>query len=508
MVMKKSVIKATIVVFVLSFISKIIGFVKSIIQASYFGSTFETDAFNVANEFVNNVLFMFATAIAVVFVPTYIKKKKSGEAESFATKAITGLLFIAIVLTIIFILIAPLIVRVIAPSYEGNIYNLTIKYFRVLALCFGFALVTQLYSNLLNAEKIYGYSAFCSIINSLVLIAFIIIFASSLEVWALVIAVPVSFLSQFIVLFIKCRKYSRISIRNGIWDESIKMIITLAIPVLISQASVEINQVVDRALLTSLGEGILTAVTYSIVLYQFASALITAPLSTVMFTELSEAGANNNIDGIKNIIHTCFKLLAFICIPIVLVIIYTAFDIVSIVYGHGKFDSAAVNNCATGLRMYSLCLIPVCFKTVLSRAYYAINNTKRPMIIGMMEVALNIILSILLVRWFGIVGVVGATAIACFVFILVMIIDYSKKYICLLVKENILSYWKILFSGLISSIILFAVKDYFVFSVLIDFLVKSIICFAVYLIVLSFFKEPVLIMCINRIHSFIQKRKD
>lgn len=511
--MKKNVLRATLVVFVLSLISKIIGFLKSIIQASYFGSTLETDAFNLANEFVNNVIFMFATAIAVAFVPTYIQRKKTDKTREFAAKSITGLLIIAIMLTVAFIIAAPVIVWVIAPGYDGYIYNLTIRYFRVLALCFVFALLTQLYSSLLNAEKIYGYSAVCSIVNSLILITFIIAFSSRLEVWALVLAVPVSFFSQFIVLFLKSRKYVRIIIRDGIWDESIKKILALAIPVLISQASVEINQVVDRALLISLGEGVLTAVTYSIVLYQFVSALITAPLSTVIFTELSEAAANNDHDGIKSIIHTCFKLLAFICVPIVLIICFDSVDIVSIVYGHGRFDNTAVKNCAIGLRMYSLCLLPVCFKTVLSRAYFATNNTKRPMIIGIMEVALNIMLSILFVRRFEIVGVVGATAIACCIFILVMIIDYSRKFICLLTKNNILSYWKIFISGLVTGVILQLIKGVTTNSELTNFLFISIICFTVYLVLLLFLRESILIMCLKKttnytIKTFLDSKKN
>lgn len=499
--------KDTLLVFALSFVSKIFGLIKSIIQASIFGSTFETDAFNVANEFVSNVLFMLATVIAVVFVPAYIQKRETGEAKPFASKSITGLLIVAIFLTIALLLVAPLIVRIIAPSYQGRTYDLTVNYFRILTLCFVFALITQLYSNLMNANKVYGYSAFCSIINSLVLIAFIMIFAPNFGVWALVVAVPVSYFFQFVILFIKGRKYARITLKEGIWDNSIRQIISRAIPVLVGQASVEINQVVDRALFTSLGEGVLTALTYSIVLYQFVSALITAPLSTVMFTELSEAGANMDIDGIRNILNTCFKLIAFICVPIVLTILFTSVNVVSIIYGHGKFDYNAVHNCATGLRIYCLCLLPVCFKTVLSRAYYAINDTRRPMMIGMMQVTLNILLSILLIRWFGIVGVAGATAIASVVFIIVMLIDYSKKYINVSLKSVVFSYWKIGISGLITGVVLFLINDVFIISNLLDFVCKTVIGFTLYLLILFVTKEPVLDFCVKKCINVIKKRR-
>lgn len=504
--MKRSVLKATALVFVLSLAAKIIGFVKSIVQASYFGTTIGTDAFNVASGFVSNVLYMFATALAVAFVPLYIQRKLKKDEKQFATRTITALVLLSIGITIVLILCAPWIVKLIAPSYTGKELALTIRFFRVLVLGFTFALTTHLYTNLLNAEKVYGFSTFCAIINSVVLIAFIILFSESWGVWALVISMPVSFFLQWLLLYLKGKKYAKISFRYGIWERGIKVLAVQAFPILISQATVEINQVVDRALLTSVGTGALTAVAYSAVLYQFVTSLVSAPLSTVMFTELSEAGALNYYDGIKNVLNNCYKLLLLVCVPIVLIMFFIPNDIVSIVYGHGRFDSAAVANCALGLKMYGLCLLPVCIKTVLSRAYYAINNTRRPMVIGVLEVALNIGLSILLVRYYGILGVVGATAIASFVFIIVMLIDYNYKYIKVLSKQTILQYWKIGVATIILIAAMILLKNVFFYNSLINFILQSVIAFLVYWAILLVLKENSLIRAFKKGILFIKNK--
>ena len=68
---RKSILKATALVVGLTLVSKALGFLKSIIQASYFGATIYTDAYNIANGFVSNILFMLVTAISVSFVPQF-----------------------------------------------------------------------------------------------------------------------------------------------------------------------------------------------------------------------------------------------------------------------------------------------------------------------------------------------------------------------------------------------------------------------------------------------------
>ena len=493
--MKKKVWKATLLVFVLSLAAKLIAFFKSIIQAAYFGTTQYTDAYNVSFGFVANILYMFTTAIAVAFVPLYIRHKSVGreEGKKFASRVITFLLIFSVFITFILLLIAPGITTLIAPSYKGDIRQITIQYFRVMVLGFSFSLVANIYTNLLDSEKIYGFSTFGSIINSFILIAFIFLFSEQMGVWSLVVAVPVSYMAQWVMLYTRGRKYGSITFKYGLRDDSIKILIAQATPILISQATVEINQVVDRALLSSIGEGALTAVSYSTVLFQFASQLMQAPLQTVMFTELSEAGAKNDDKEISNILSSSYKLLIVLCVPVMMLIYFCGYDIVDIVYGHGRFSNDAVLQAAIGLEYYSFCLLPIGIKTVLSRAYYAKKDTVRPMILGMVEVAINITLSILFVKPFGIKGVVGATSIASVVMIIVMLVDFNRKYINAITMSSVKTYNKI-FVGIVAVVIeLIALKKCIFINSLLDFTIKTVIVFGTYFLILLALKDPSII---------------
>ena len=490
--MKKSILKATILVFVLSLVAKIFGFLKSILQASYFGATEYTDAFNIANGFVENILFMLMTAISVAFVPLYIRKKQENTQKRFATITITLTAVATVVFSVILLLLAPFIVKILAPTYSLEQQAITVSFFRILVSGMVFALTANMYASLLNAEKIYGFSALGSVINSVALIVFIVLFADSIGVWVLVFAVPVSFLIQWIVLNIRGRKFASISFKYGIYDRHVKELLLQAFPILLSQATVEINQMIDRTLLSSLGEGIVTAVSYSAVLFQFIVTLVGAPLSTVLFTELSEAGAEQNVERIGNTLKKSYRIILLLCIPIAVVILFGSIDIVRIVYGHGKFIPTAITNCSIGLLMYGLCLLPVCIKKALTRAYYAQNNTRRPMLFGVLEVALNISLSIWWVRIWGIYGVVGATAVSSFIFVVLMLLDYNMKYSNVLSWTELKTYWRII-AGTIVTII--GMKAFCVLSIkssLISFVCKSVISFVLFFLILLITKEPLI----------------
>lgn len=508
--MKRDVLKATATVFTLTLIAKIIAFLKSILQASYFGATIETDAFNLSNGFVSNILYMITTALAVSFVPLYIQHKKisKDEGKKFATKSATLLFFSAILLTALLVAITPVIIKVIAPLYEGETFDITVKYFRVLCIGISFSLVTNIFCNLLNTEKVYGFSTMTSIVNSFTLIFMIVVFSKSLGVWSLVISVPLSFFIQSIVLFWRSKKFVSISFKYGIRDRSIKLLFLQAVPILISQATVEVNQVVDRTLLTTVGTGVVTAVSYSAILYQFAQSLVAAPLSTVMFTELSEAAANSDKEKMGSILNNCYRILLLICIPIVVVIFFCSQDVVTIVYGHGAFTRDTIDQCSVGLAVYGFCLLPTCIKTVLSRAYYSLNDTRRPMVISILEVALNIGLSILLVKPFGIVGVVGATAIASIVFIIVMLIDYNVKYYKVLNGREILKYWKPVLCGVFIIVLFIIIKDVSFYNSLINFIIKTLIAFVCYFGSLTLLKDSTMLVFVKRIAKRFRKSQE
>ena len=506
--MNNKIVKSISIVLILSIIAKVIAFIKTIVQAAYFGATFQTDAYNMAYGLVSNILFMLTTALGVAFVPIYVRKReKNDHSDSFTSKSAFLLIITSLLITALLIIFSPLIIRITAPNYVGDTYNDTVLFFRILLLGFIFSMMTAIYQNVLNAEKKYGFSSVSSILNSITLIVMILILANQIGIWALVISVPISYLFQFAVLYFKGAQYGRISSRFGFWDTDIAQLLKLAFPILISQATVEINQVVDRALLSSVGEGAITAVSYATVLYQFAMHTINIPMSTVLFTELAEAGSKADLSGIRTLLNKSYRVILLLCLPIVVLVCFNSKDIVTIVYGHGKFDLSAIDNTSTALFGYIFCLIPVIIKSVQTRAYYSLNDTIRPTVISAFEVLCNIILSIILVKYWGILGVVGATAISSWIFVIVLLIDFNKRYISAISLKDLGKCWKI-FVGLGFSIAISAlIYDIVNYNSFLNFLVMIVVVSVTYVILLIALHDEIVLSGARFLVSRIKKVK-
>ena len=129
------------------------------------------------------------------------------------------------------------------------------------------------------------------------------------------------------------------------------------------------------------------------------------------------------------------------------------------------------------------------------------------MVIGVLEVILNIILSIILVKQYGIIGVVGATAIASLIFIVVMIVDFSMKYIRMFTFYNLRSYWKI-FAGMIVIILfMISLRDQFFVNSILDFCIKVFVIFISYTEILLVTKEAMMVKIFVMVKTKINEVK-
>lgn len=428
--MKKTIFKATVLIFILSLLGKGIGFLKSMIVASSFGANSLTDAYYLANGVISDVFYAVTMSVSVAFLPMYIKRKEEKgqkQAYDFSTRIVTGVGIVSCFVTVAIIITAPIIVKVMASSYSESEIAKTVLFLRIMSVGIVFSLMANIFQNILNAEKVYEYAAFSSIVNSLVLIGMVLVFEKKIGIMSLVIATPLSYLIQFFFLKLRSRTYVDISVKCGIWESGVGELVRQAFPILLSNTTIEINQLVDRMLLVSIEEGAVTALSYSAVLFQFAAHVISIPFSTVSFTELSLASAQKDEEKVCDTINKTVRLIITLCIPVVFIIFFASKSIVNIVYGHGQFSQLAIVQTADGLAFYAFCLIPYCLKQIVTKAFYSVQETKIPMILGILEVAVNISTSIVLSHYFGIAGVVMGTAIASTLFSIIFLFEFSWK---------------------------------------------------------------------------------
>jgi putative peptidoglycan lipid II flippase len=436
--MRKSIFKATVLVFILSLAGKGIGFLKSMIIASSFGASNMTDIYYMAEGVIANIFYAVTMSVSVAFLPMYIKKKEEGgvkKSYQFSTRVVTGLGLLSLLLTVFLIVVAPILVKIMAPSYSEIEKDQTALFLRIMSLGILFSLMANIFQNVLNAEKVYEFAAFSSIVNSLVLIGMVFCFQDKIGIMSLVFAMPLSYLIQFLFLKLRTHSYVGISVKFGIWGSEVKELLGQSLPILLSNTTIEINQLVDRMLLLSIEEGAVTALSYSAVLFQFAAHIISLPLSTISFTEVSLACAQKNEEKVQSLLNTTVRTVVIICVPVIIVIFNASESIVNLVYGHGLFSMSAVGQAGRGLAFYAFCLIPYCLKRIVTQAFYSVQETKIPMLLGIFEVIMNIAASIILSRIFGVAGVVMGTALASTVFSAILLLVFSWKEVNLGIRK-------------------------------------------------------------------------
>lgn len=450
---KKALLGSAAALFVLSLLNKGLGFIKSMVIASAFGASLQTDAYYVAEGLMQNALLPISEAMAVSFLPIYIgvREKDRQDARVLTSRTMTDIFLLAFVLSGILYMLAPLILRIMLPAYAPAEVEMSVSYFRILIWGMCFYMSNQLLQSLLNAEKQYGYSSFTAMLNNLILTAAVFFLGKHYGLWTMAAAVVFSYAAQYLFLQAKSWRYGNLTWRYGLRDSRIRKLCMQALPIFFGNAICELNNLVDRSLLSGMEEGAVTAVSYASVLYQFASNLISIPMTTIIYTELAEsfAGGHKEEGGAK--LEKGIHISLFFCIPISLFVMVSANLIVQITYGRGAFDAEAVRMTAQGLTYYGLCFLAYCINALLFRACYSLDDTVLPMKVGLGTVSLNIVLSIILSRFMGLRGIVLATAISNSLTTVITMIIFNRTKLTIHLHGFIKPVAEIIFSSLVAT---------------------------------------------------------
>lgn len=495
--MKKKIFTSAVVIAVFSLVGKIIGFLKSVMMASYFGSNIYTDAFYLSETIFTSSFSAIAVSIGVAFVPMYVKVKAAEDCNAAYTmvdrilKMVSGL---SVILTVFVICVAPWLIQITAPSYSGEQLQMSVQFLRIMAIGIVFSLSINVLKNLLNAERAYASAYIVSIINSLTVVLFVFCGAEQYGIMAAVVAVSCSFLIQYLFLRLSSNKYILTS-KAG-WDSNDKILFQQALPIFLSNGIAELSQLINNALLVRISVGAVTAMNYAVNLFRVTTDLLTMPISTVIYTEFSDAYVKGDKNSISLLIERTVRCVLLIGVPISIIIYCTSHPIVGIIYGRGNYTDDAVIQSAIGLKYYSFCFIPVCIKLIYVRAFYSMLDTKRPMIITTAETIVNIICSIILAGYYGIKGIVLGTAISGGVFCVILALSFHKNKEKSIFGKEKKEYFKILIAAVGALIAVRFVPE--IANLYITFIVNIVVVGSVFCLILLMLKEQMLAYAVNK----------
>ncbi|MGO1369365.1 murein biosynthesis integral membrane protein MurJ [Senegalia sp. (in: firmicutes)] len=475
----KKAAKSAIIIMILTLMSKFFGFIREMLIASKFGSGDQTDAFFVALTATSIIMGAIGVALSTTIIPIFseIKEKRGKRIQYRYMSNIINIIFILSTLLILLgYIFSPLIIKLLAKGFEGEQFELAVSLNRIGLPIVLFTLIGYIFSGYLQSEERFIPTAFAGIPFNIVYIVYLILVSDKYNIQGLMFAAIIAAFAQVIIQVIPALRsnYSH-SLIIDLKDPYIKKSLLLVIPIIIGTIVQQINAIVDKTLASELIDGSISALYYSSKLNTLIITVFVTAILTVIFPMLSIESSKNELNGVIKIIDKGINVILIITIPAAIGIMILARPIVEVAYQRGAFDTNDTLMTYTALVFYTPGIIGISIRNLLSRVYYSLQDTKTPMINGIIAVSLNIILNMILVRYMDHRGLALATSLSSIIAMLLLFFSLKKKIKNINVKLKLITFVKISFSAFIMGIFINPIYTYFYQIIKINDLINNVI---------------------------------
>ena len=453
--MKKNIIKTFSSVFLITLVAKVLGLLRDIVFANFYGTGMEATAYFAAIKIPTQIVdLVLSSAIVSTFIPVFneiMQKDGKEKANKFAGNFINVVTVVATGISIFGMLFAPQIVNWLAGGFDAQTYNLTVELIRITFPMIIFTAMAFSFVGFLQSYGEFNIPAAISGISNLIVIGFLLFFSNTTGIHGVALCMVIAWALQLIIQLPHAKKFGyNFGFNIDFKDPNLKKVFLLSIPILISTAVLPINNLVSTRLASGMDEGAVPALEYAYKLYIVISGVFTYAIGNIIFPELSRASSNKDGTEFKSIISKAIKLLAFILIPLTVGIIIYREDIVSVMYQRGEFDLTSTIQTSSALLYYAIGIIGAGIVEIMNKSFYAKQDTKTPLFVGASIIIVNIILSILLgntAMTFS--GLALATSITALINALVLTIIINKKEKGILSKDLLIHFGKVVISTII-----------------------------------------------------------
>lgn len=403
----------------MTLISRILGLLRDVVFARYFGAQLVMDAFLVANRIPNMLRRFFAEgAFSAGFVPVmarYREKHEHEEAREFID-AVSGTFGVVLfVVTLIGVIAAPLLVLIVAPGFvgEGGDLDLAALMLRFTFPYLFFVSLTAFAGGILNTYGRFAVPAFTPVLLNVVLIAAAVWLSPRLEQPIMALAYAV-FIAGFCQLLFQLPFLAQIhALPRPKWapqHKGVKRAFKLMVPAIFGSSAAQINVLLGGIIASMLPVGSISYLYFSDRLMEFPLGIFGIALGTVTLPYLSRLWANDDQQTFTQTLDWSLKLALLIAVPAAIGLFVMADALVTTMFFGGEFDEHAVRMTAMSLQAYSVGLIGFSFVKILAPAYFAREDTRTPVRIALIALATNLVLSIGLAWYMSTNGIAGPHA--------------------------------------------------------------------------------------------------
>lgn len=461
-----SLLKSAATVGGLTLVSRLLGFLRDQLIAFTLGTGLIAEAFFVAQRIPNLFRALFAEgAFNSAFVPQFARRIEGDghdAAHKFAIEIFSALLAWLLIFSALAIIAMPWLMFVIAPGFsqEAQKLQLTIDLTRI---CFPYLLfmsLTALQSGVLNSLNRFTAAAAAPILLNIVMIVSNIVAwffntgDSAATGYIFAWGVSIAGVAQYMLLAVACRRAGMPLIPK--WprfSDDVKRVLALSVPGIISGGIMQINLLIATVIATSIDRAV-AYLYYADRLYQLPLGVIGVAIGVVLLPDLSRKLRAGETQAALNSQNRALELSLFLTVPAAIALMAISVPILHTVFEHGAFKSADTLSVAPAVLAFAAGLPAFAMTKVFQPGFYAREDTRTPMRFAIISVAINIIMSLLLSRWFAHVGIAAATSIAAWANAILLAIALTRRGYYRLDDRLKTRLPRILFSGVFMGLLL------------------------------------------------------
>ena len=465
------VTRAAGIVGVATLLSRIFGYIRDMVLASFFGAGMAADAFIAAFRIPNLLRRLFGEgSLSIAFVPVFTEAMVNGDREDalrLAGSSLKLLLICLSMVTIAGIVAAPAIIQLVAPGFTDppEKMALSVTLTRIMfpyVICIG---LVALCMGILNVMGHFAAPAIAPVLLNLAMIGAVTAvsrFSDSQTVQVVGLASGVlvgGALQLFLQLPFLVKGGVRFWRRSGLWHPRMKTIGLLMLPTIFGAAVYQINILVGTLLASLLTEGSVSYLYYADRLVQFPLGIFAHAAATAVLPSLSRQAAGHNHVGMGETFGYAMSLVLFLTLPAMVGLIVLREPIVALLFQRGAFDGLTTQLTAEALLYYALGLWAFAAVRIVVSTFYAMQDTRTPVKTATVSVVANMLLGIALMGPMKHCGLALATTLASTINLALLVAVLRKKLGAIRWRLIFASCFKTLVaSGIMAAFVLLAMR--------------------------------------------------
>lgn len=414
---RRTIAGATLVLMAAFVTSRLLGLVREMVIYNQFGTSRALDAYRAAFNIPDLIFELVAGgALAAAFIPTftgYLAKGRQDEAWHLASAVMTIACTAAAAVAAVVFVLAPWIVPLIVPGFEPAAQALTVQLVRLMLLAPILAGLSGIAAGVLNSHQRFTLPALSPVVYNLAIIAGALLLAPRWGVRGLAVSVVVGAALHFGIQVPGLVRLGMVYQPSLDWRHpGVREVGRLLGPRLAGLAVARLNFFVNTILASLLAVGSLAALNLAWQLNLLPWSIVAMTIATAVFPTLAEQAAQARNDELRATLAGALRVTLFLAIPASVGLLVLRVPLVQLLFQRGEFTAISTAMTAWALLFYALGLGAIATTEIVTRGFYALHDTRTPVLVAAVAVTTNILLSLLFVWLFGALGLGPQAAVA------------------------------------------------------------------------------------------------